>query len=183
MAKKKLTDLTGDGKVTQADVLKGRGVFNEGGGAKRYIDPTGKNEYLTEEIIELNKERDKILKASIDNKKDFNKILDDRITQGSLTDKSANLISQIHRLHIMQDKKEQRNKPKMYPRAELYDGRDFRDSKAEGGNINSQMEMMLVKKVPMEEEMHGRNTWKNLCFQMKTWKDDYLDFILDEASR
>ena len=31
MAKKKLTDLTGDGKVTQADVLKGRGVFQEGG--------------------------------------------------------------------------------------------------------------------------------------------------------
>ena len=31
MADKKLTDLTGDGKVTQADVLKGRGVFQEGG--------------------------------------------------------------------------------------------------------------------------------------------------------
>ena len=31
MAKKKLTDLTGDGKVTQANVLKGRGVFQEGG--------------------------------------------------------------------------------------------------------------------------------------------------------
>ena len=30
MAKKKLTDLTGDGKITQADVLKGRGVFNKG---------------------------------------------------------------------------------------------------------------------------------------------------------
>ena len=31
MAKQKLEDLTGDGKVTQADVLKGRGVFQEGG--------------------------------------------------------------------------------------------------------------------------------------------------------
>ena len=28
---KKFTDLTGDGKVTQADILKGRGVFQEGG--------------------------------------------------------------------------------------------------------------------------------------------------------
>ena len=28
---KEFPDLTGDGKVTQADVLKGRGVFNEGG--------------------------------------------------------------------------------------------------------------------------------------------------------
>jgi hypothetical protein len=27
----KLSDLTGDGKVTQADVLKGRGVFKKGG--------------------------------------------------------------------------------------------------------------------------------------------------------
>ena len=34
MADKKLTDLTGDGKVTQADVLKGRGVFQEGGEMK-----------------------------------------------------------------------------------------------------------------------------------------------------
>ena len=31
---KKLTDLTGDGKVTQADVLKGRGVFKKGGKVK-----------------------------------------------------------------------------------------------------------------------------------------------------
>jgi hypothetical protein len=29
----KFPDLTGDGKVTQADILKGRGVFNKGGGA------------------------------------------------------------------------------------------------------------------------------------------------------
>ena len=28
---KKFPDLTGDGKVTQADILKGRGVFQEGG--------------------------------------------------------------------------------------------------------------------------------------------------------
>lgn len=31
MAKKDFPDLTGDGKVTRADVLKGRGVFQEGG--------------------------------------------------------------------------------------------------------------------------------------------------------
>ena len=34
---KKFPDLTGDGKVTQADVLKGRGVFNEGGEVDNYI--------------------------------------------------------------------------------------------------------------------------------------------------
>ena len=33
MAKKDFPDLTGDGKVTRADVLKGRGVFQEGGEA------------------------------------------------------------------------------------------------------------------------------------------------------
>ena len=27
-------DLTGDGKVTQADILKGRGVFRKGGASK-----------------------------------------------------------------------------------------------------------------------------------------------------
>lgn len=31
----KMPDLTGDGKVTQADVLKGRGVFKKGGMAKK----------------------------------------------------------------------------------------------------------------------------------------------------
>ena len=36
--KKKFPDLTGDGKVTQADILKGRGVFRKGGAIK----PTGK---------------------------------------------------------------------------------------------------------------------------------------------
>ena len=33
--KKRFPDLTGDGKVTRADVLKGRGVFKSGGVAKR----------------------------------------------------------------------------------------------------------------------------------------------------
>jgi hypothetical protein len=31
---KKFPDLTGDGKVTRADVLKGRGVFGAGGGVR-----------------------------------------------------------------------------------------------------------------------------------------------------
>jgi len=31
-----MTDLTGDGKVTRADVLKGRGVFKHGGNVKKY---------------------------------------------------------------------------------------------------------------------------------------------------
>ena len=32
--KKKFPDLTGDGKVTRADILKGRGVFRKGGNGK-----------------------------------------------------------------------------------------------------------------------------------------------------
>ena len=36
-AKKKFPDLTGDGKVTQADILKGRGVFKKGGGVKQMV--------------------------------------------------------------------------------------------------------------------------------------------------
>ena len=38
MAKKKLTDLTRDGKVTRADVLKGRGVFAEGGDVNQQME-------------------------------------------------------------------------------------------------------------------------------------------------
>jgi hypothetical protein len=33
-----MPDLTGDGKVTRADVLKGRGVFKHGGGIKKYAN-------------------------------------------------------------------------------------------------------------------------------------------------
>ena len=32
--RKKFPDLTGDGKVTRADILKGRGVFKKGGSGK-----------------------------------------------------------------------------------------------------------------------------------------------------
>ena len=32
--KAKFPDLTGDGKVTRADILKGRGVFRKGGASK-----------------------------------------------------------------------------------------------------------------------------------------------------
>jgi len=35
--KAKFPDLTGDGKVTQADILKGRGVFKKGGGVKKMV--------------------------------------------------------------------------------------------------------------------------------------------------
>ena len=35
---KKFPDLTGDGKVTQADILKGRKVFDEGGEASSYLE-------------------------------------------------------------------------------------------------------------------------------------------------
>ena len=35
--KAKFPDLTGDGKVTQADILKGRGVFKKGGGVKQTV--------------------------------------------------------------------------------------------------------------------------------------------------
>jgi hypothetical protein len=34
---KDFPDLTGDGKVTHADVLKGRGVFKKGGSTDKWI--------------------------------------------------------------------------------------------------------------------------------------------------
>ena len=54
MAKKKLTDLTGDGKVTQADVLKGRGVFAEGGDVNKQMEMMlGREEMPTEEEMPM----------------------------------------------------------------------------------------------------------------------------------
>jgi len=39
LAKGSLPDLTGDGKITRADVLKGRGVFKKGGTSTPIIPP------------------------------------------------------------------------------------------------------------------------------------------------
>jgi|LakMenEpi03Aug12_release.lakeMendotaPanAssembly.Ray.scaffolds.fasta_scaffold443720_2 hypothetical protein len=43
MGGSKFPDLTGDGKVTQADILKGRGVFKAGGAKKNWIKGAIKN--------------------------------------------------------------------------------------------------------------------------------------------
>ena len=39
---KKFPDLTGDGKVTRADVLKGRGVFKKGGSSNYHTTKDGR---------------------------------------------------------------------------------------------------------------------------------------------
>lgn len=47
MAKKKFPDLNKDGKVTRADVLKGRGVFAKGGMAVDEVgNPKGKKKSI-----------------------------------------------------------------------------------------------------------------------------------------
>ena len=40
-AKKKFPDLNKDGKITKADVLKGRGVFKDGGKVKSRVNEAG----------------------------------------------------------------------------------------------------------------------------------------------
>ena len=40
-AKKKFPDLNKDGKITRADVLKGRGVFKDGGKVKSRVNEAG----------------------------------------------------------------------------------------------------------------------------------------------
>ena len=58
LRKKKFPDLTGDGKVTRADVLKGRGVFASGGKAK---DPVkDKGAFETESRRQRQKQRQRI---------------------------------------------------------------------------------------------------------------------------
>lgn len=63
----KMPDLTGDGKVTQADVLKGRGVFKEGGTVKKYqaggmtssLRPKMRPEDMDEEMMSKRKKSKK----------------------------------------------------------------------------------------------------------------------------
>ena len=51
---KKFPDLTGDGKVTQADVLKGRGVFQEGGSIDDQMQMAMEQNMLPDEEMEDN---------------------------------------------------------------------------------------------------------------------------------
>ena len=51
---KKFPDLTGDGKVTQADVLKGRGVFQDGGSIDNQMQMAMNQPMLPDEKMEDN---------------------------------------------------------------------------------------------------------------------------------
>lgn len=74
--KKKLTDLTGDGKITRKDFLRGAGVpgFSRGGEAKVHRDP-GQVEREMEAEAERRKERDRrFLEGTLFNNADFTDI-------------------------------------------------------------------------------------------------------------
>tara|TARA_R100000908_G_scaffold13567_1_gene4908 strand:+ start:74 stop:1069 length:996 start_codon:yes stop_codon:yes gene_type:complete len=172
---------------------------------KTYIDPTGENDFLTEETIALNNERAKILQASKENNKDFYSILEDRVTQGSLTEKAADLIEKIHRIDLIQKEKETQRKRKMMP---TRPGRDFiqpapppremdrvkkkdggfpdltGDGKVtradilkgrgvfqEGGDVDTQMEMMLGGVEEVEAPM----------VPDEQMEEDYVDYVVQET--
>jgi len=91
MAKKKLTDLTGDEKVTQADVLKGRGVFTKGG-----LLEDDREQYVLGGLSKLI--ASKLLKKNIDipkNEIDLKKLKDDlkEIQQSTPDDSRADDIN------------------------------------------------------------------------------------------
>ena len=64
---KKFPDLTGDGKVTRADILKGRGVFAAGGQARR-------KEKLLDKLGATDKEKEFYLIKGGDVSKDLKKL-------------------------------------------------------------------------------------------------------------
>jgi len=174
---------------------------------KTYIDPTGKNDFLTEETIALNNERAKILQASKENDKDFYSILEDRVTQGSLTENAADLIEKIHRIDLIQQEKESQRQRKMMPskpdrdfirpapppkkmkeRVKKKDGGKFPDLTGdgkvtradvlkgrgvfqEGGDVDTQMEMMLGGVEEVEDPM----------VPDEQMEEDYVDYVVQET--
>ena len=143
MANKKLTDLTGDGKITQADVLKGRGVFNKGG--------KNKIEYKTKgfEIdFDLTPEQIKVIQNTA---KGFEIDFDLTPKQIAVTKETSKRMEDAFFKKL---------------------GNIFninRTSKAEGGDMDSQMEMMLgeEEETPMlpDEQM----------------EEDYVDYVVEET--
>ena len=136
-------DLTGDGKITQADVLKGRGVFNKGG--------KNKIEYKTKGLeidFDLTPEQIKVIQNTakgfeIDFDLTPKQIAVTKETSKRMEDAFFKKLGNILNIN--------------------------RTSKAEGGDMDSQMEMMLgeEEETPMlpDEQM----------------EEDYVDYVVEET--
>ena len=233
MAKKKLTDLTGDGKVTQADVLKGRGVFAEGGESfsllSRFVDF-----FKQEKIQEI---ENKAKKGNVGIGVPYSDINDTVLIQealkgremlsrgGETQDTENNLLSKFIKFFSEEEKQKRQDKAKqgmvgigvpystidntvliqealkaqkpqtkqeqqvlemLKQEAEinlLNKLEKKRRTAATGGNINSQMEMMLGDKTysqEMQDELEPLPEQTSMVSD-ETMESDYLDFILDEA--
>jgi len=172
MAKKKLTDLTGDGKVTQADVLKGRGVFNAGG------DIQSDHKLIMEALYQDRLKNNQSFK-------DFEKSIAGKLYRkltklGSVvTGTKPKSLNAMSGEYLTSEEAEEYSKAlKKLQSNDKQKPRTTRQQKAEGGDINSQMEMMLGEEsMPMEEEMPIEEP----MVSDETMESDYLDFILDEA--
>ena len=120
MAKKDFPDLTGDGKVTRADVLKGRGVFQEGGEASsllsRFIDF-----FKQEKIQEIENKAKKgnvgigVPYSNIDDKVLIQEALKGRemLSRGGVTkDKENSLLSRFIKFFSEEERQKRQDKAK-----------------------------------------------------------------------
>tara|TARA_R100001443_G_scaffold102361_1_gene110518 strand:- start:5262 stop:6134 length:873 start_codon:yes stop_codon:yes gene_type:complete len=150
---RKFPDLTGDGKVTQADILKGRKVFANG----------GVEDMSPEEIKKINQKFDDIAdirfliinnipKSQIKESYNNPEILKNYPSVYSRYQLNKELFNEGHNSYI-KDMEE-----------------DERQPKQEGGDVDMQMSELM----PLETEQ------QDMVSDMEM-EEDYLDFILDEA--
>ena len=158
----KLPDLTGDGKVTQADVLKGRGVFQEGGKVDNLMFET--NAYIEAEKLLAAKNTPKDRKVQA------------QITLDSLkpTQQGGNMDPDMH-AQMMQEVNKQTQKAKKAP-----------VKKAEGGSMLVPPEMAGMEEgAPVDtypnippEEMAAVEASQLPDAEVE---DNYVDFVMNEA--
>ena len=150
---KRFPDLTGDGKVTQADVLKGRGVFAEGSKADKDL------ERYRQELISRTE------MPSISPTEDEELIIRERVA--ALKKLS---LEELQEMKIMEEQRQM--DLKMRKAAQ-------RVNKQEGGSmlVPPEMEDMPVDTYTPEEQANAEATQ----LPDSEMEDNYMDFVLDES--
>ena len=165
MAKKKLTDLTGDGKITRADVLKGRGVElrdqkSLGGLAK--LASKGIKSLISElspQVRKTNKNQVDDIEVELEQlERAYNDtFLPEGLTKANeqtLEKSREEIIARMNRLSL-----------------QLEDLSNPRVQKQTGGDVDTQMEMMLGGVEEVEEPM----------VPDEQMEEDYVDYVVQET--
>jgi len=148
-------------------------------GTKTYIDPSpeGDKPILTERTKELNNVYNNIISVMDKTDKSFKKIVKDRISKGNLTEAAGKDLERLHSITLAMG--ESSSPEWTAPRVleSVFYKEKGRTKKAEGGDIEDQMEGLAisVEPVTVEKEIEEQQ------LPDEEMEADYVDFVVDST--